>query len=343
IKEPREKTIIDAEDQHQAFATSDPTLEAIRFGEWEIEPWCASSYEMEYIANSLVYVCEFCLKYMRSEFIADRHKMKCPVRHPPGDEIYRDGPISIFEVDGRKNKIYCQNLCLFAKMFIAHKTLFFDVEPFLFYVMTEANDTGCHFVGYFSKVCSIIVNPWNIEELANSIHEAVTMPDHLRKSNHQKLYSYVTKYTAAYWGTSFVSELLRVSKEFNSYMIIPRLKINQVVEAAKASKKKRIILLDYDGTLTSTHKLAEYANPSSHIVSILKTLQSKPNTYVYILSGRGRTHLDQWFESTGIGLSSEHGCFYKHPKSLQGKVDPISNSLSEGRFIKEESDEWYRL
>ncbi|CAG8597832.1 1339_t:CDS:2, partial [Racocetra persica] len=104
IKEPRERTIIDAEDQHQVFATSDPTLEAIRFGEWEIEPWCASSYEMEYIANSLVYVCEFCLKYMRSEFIADRHKMKCPVRHPPGDEIYRDGPISIFEVDGRKNK-----------------------------------------------------------------------------------------------------------------------------------------------------------------------------------------------------------------------------------------------
>ncbi|KAF0539083.1 putative Histone acetyltransferase [Gigaspora margarita] len=151
VKEPREKTVIDPEDQHQAFATSDPTLKAIRFGEWEIEPWCASSYEMEYIANSLVYVCEFCLKYMRSEFIADRHKMKCPLRHPPGDEIYRDGPISIFEVDGRKNKIYCQNLCLFAKMFIAHKTLFFDVEPFLFYVMTEANDTGCHFVGYFSK------------------------------------------------------------------------------------------------------------------------------------------------------------------------------------------------
>lgn len=31
---------------------------------------------------------------------------KCPLRHPPGDEIYRDGPISVFEVDGRKNKVY---------------------------------------------------------------------------------------------------------------------------------------------------------------------------------------------------------------------------------------------
>lgn len=81
--------------------------------------------------------------------------MKCAMRHPPGDEIYREGNISIFEVDGRKNKIYCQNLCLLAKMFLDHKTLYYDVEPFLFYVMTESGDLGCHFVGYFSKVRSL--------------------------------------------------------------------------------------------------------------------------------------------------------------------------------------------
>jgi hypothetical protein len=33
------------------------------------------------------------------------YQLKCKVRHPPGDEIYRDGAISIFEVDGRKNKV----------------------------------------------------------------------------------------------------------------------------------------------------------------------------------------------------------------------------------------------
>jgi len=78
--------------------------------------------------------------------------MKCPQKHPPGDEIYRDHTISIFEVDGRKNPGYCQNLCLLAKLFLGSKTLYYDVEPFLFYVMTEYDDTGCHFVGYFSKV-----------------------------------------------------------------------------------------------------------------------------------------------------------------------------------------------
>jgi histone acetyltransferase SAS3 len=71
--------------------------------------------------------------------------------HPPGDEIYRDGKYSFFEVDGRKNPVYCQNLCLLAKLFLGSKTLYYDVEPFLFYVMTENDDLGCHFVGYFSK------------------------------------------------------------------------------------------------------------------------------------------------------------------------------------------------
>ena len=73
------------------------------------------------------------------------------MRHPPGDEIYRDGAVAVFEVDGRKNKIYCQNLCLLSKMFLDHKSLFYDVEPFLFYVIAEVDDIGARFVGYFSK------------------------------------------------------------------------------------------------------------------------------------------------------------------------------------------------
>lgn len=80
-------------------------------------------------------------------------KLKCKVRHPPGDEIYRSSAISVFEVDGRKNKIYFQNLCLLTKMFLDHKTLYYYVEPFLFYIMTRSSDEGLgeQFVGYFSK------------------------------------------------------------------------------------------------------------------------------------------------------------------------------------------------
>ncbi|KAF2706327.1 hypothetical protein K504DRAFT_459617 [Pleomassaria siparia CBS 279.74] len=126
-------------------------IKCINFGGWEIDTWHAAPYPEEYSKNKVLYICEFCLKYMNSDYVAWRHKLKCPAKHPPGDEIYRDGEHSFFEVDGRKNPVYCQNLCLLAKLFLGSKTLYYDVEPFLFYVMTVNNDHGCHFVGYFSK------------------------------------------------------------------------------------------------------------------------------------------------------------------------------------------------
>ncbi|KAJ8331911.1 hypothetical protein BDV3_004588 [Batrachochytrium dendrobatidis] len=140
-----------SDDQHKIASQTIPRIPIIRIGEWEINTWYAAPYPEEYNILRILYLCEFCLKYMKSEFTLARHKCKCPLTHPPGDEIYRDGDISIFEVDGRKNKIYCQNLCLLAKMFLDHKTLYYDVEPFLFYVMTIHDKRGCHFVGYFSK------------------------------------------------------------------------------------------------------------------------------------------------------------------------------------------------
>ncbi|KAM0167122.1 hypothetical protein ACHAQE_000754 [Botrytis cinerea] len=126
-------------------------IEYIDFGAYQIDIWYAAPYPEEYSRNKALFICEFCLKYMESDIVAWRHKTKCPWKHPPGDEIYRDGKIMIFEVDGRKNPLYCQNLCLLAKLFLGSKTLYYDVEPFLFYVMTEYDELGCHFVGYFSK------------------------------------------------------------------------------------------------------------------------------------------------------------------------------------------------
>lgn len=59
--------------------------------------------------------------------------------------------MSVYEVDGKTNKVYCQNLCLLSKLFLDHKTLYYDVDPFLFYVLCEVDDGGAHIVGYFSK------------------------------------------------------------------------------------------------------------------------------------------------------------------------------------------------
>jgi histone acetyltransferase SAS3 len=125
----------------------------IQFRDYEIQTWYSAPYPEEYSHNRMLYICEHCLKYMSSKYILHRHKLKCDMFHPPGNEIYRYSENSIFEIDGRKNVIYCQNLCLLAKLFLNSKTLYYDVEPFMFYVLTEIDPITKHhhFVGYFSK------------------------------------------------------------------------------------------------------------------------------------------------------------------------------------------------
>ena len=137
-------------DDEELPITRVKNVQKIEIGRYEVDTWYFSPYPEEYWGDKM-YLCEFTLKYMRKRKTLLRHKQKCKLRHPPGNEIYREGALSVFEVDGKTNKIYCQNLCLLAKLFLDHKTLYYDVDPFLFYVLTECDSKGAHIVGYFSK------------------------------------------------------------------------------------------------------------------------------------------------------------------------------------------------
>uniref|UniRef100_A0A672IVU5 Histone acetyltransferase n=1 Tax=Salarias fasciatus TaxID=181472 RepID=A0A672IVU5_SALFA len=77
-------------------------IKTILFGRYELDTWYHSPYPEEYARLGRLYVCEFCLKYMKSQTILRRHMAKCVWKHPPGDEVYRKGSISVFEVDGNR-------------------------------------------------------------------------------------------------------------------------------------------------------------------------------------------------------------------------------------------------
>ncbi|KAF8411547.1 hypothetical protein HHK36_004101 [Tetracentron sinense] len=169
--------------EHEEF-TKVKNIATIELGRYEIETWYFSPFPPEYNDSLKLYFCEFCLNFMKRKEQLQRHMRKCDLKHPPGDEIYRSGTLSMFEhfyitcghltvilriwiraaalaflrrvvlkqVDGKKNKVYGQNFCYLAKLFLDHKTLYYDVDLFLFYVLCECDDRGCHMVGYFSKV-----------------------------------------------------------------------------------------------------------------------------------------------------------------------------------------------
>ncbi|XP_024529898.1 putative MYST-like histone acetyltransferase 1 isoform X1 [Selaginella moellendorffii] len=136
-------------------------IQVVELGKYEMDTWYYSPYPDEYAHEHKLYICEFCLKYVKKRRTIEQHKITCHLKRPPGKEIYRmsaqsdDGSgkatLALFEVDGLLQKLYCQNLCLFAKLFLDHKTLFYDVEAFLFYILTEIDEDGFHLMGYFSK------------------------------------------------------------------------------------------------------------------------------------------------------------------------------------------------
>lgn len=138
------------EKEHEAI-TKVKYIDKLRIGKFEIDSWYFSPYPDEYGKVGTLYVCEYCLKYMKLERTYRYHTTDCSQRQPPGNEIYRKGTVSIFEIDGKDHKLYCQTLCLMAKLFLDHKTLYYDVEPFYFYVLCEIDKKGAHIVGYFSK------------------------------------------------------------------------------------------------------------------------------------------------------------------------------------------------
>ncbi|KAI9462733.1 acyl-CoA N-acyltransferase [Boletus coccyginus] len=120
--------------------------------------------------NSVLWVCERCFKYMTEGSIWELHAKKCDRKHPPGRKVYQRGAHTIWEVDGAKERLYCQNLSLFGKLFIDVKTLFFDCDNFFFYILTDADSQRDHVLGFFSKekfsyddynlACIIVLPPY---------------------------------------------------------------------------------------------------------------------------------------------------------------------------------------
>lgn len=109
---------------------------------------------------------------------------------PPGNHVYTSNGYSLYEIDGEKNKLYAQNLCLFAKLFLDTKSVFYDVTTFLYYLLVAHNPTPNipntqldgdapfiqnQVVGFFSKekmswdnnnlACILVFPPWQKQGL----------------------------------------------------------------------------------------------------------------------------------------------------------------------------------
>ncbi|KAG6581373.1 putative alpha,alpha-trehalose-phosphate synthase [UDP-forming] 7, partial [Cucurbita argyrosperma subsp. sororia] len=173
---------------------------------------------------------------------------------------------------------------------------------------------------------AIRVNPWNIEATAEALNEAISMADAEKQLRHEKHYKYVSTHDVAYWSKSFFQDMERTCKDhfrrrcwgiglgfgFRVVALDPnfrKLSIDAIV-AAYSRSKRRAILLDYDGTVMPQTSIDKA--PSRQVISIIDSLCDDVRNTVFVVSGRGRESLGNWFSSCDkLGIAAEHGYFMR--------------------------------
>ena len=82
-------------------------IDRTQLGRHEVDCWYFSPYPEDYGKAPKLYICSFCLRYMKMKKTYLHHIDHCVKRQPPGLEIYRKGEMSIYEINGTDDKLYC--------------------------------------------------------------------------------------------------------------------------------------------------------------------------------------------------------------------------------------------
>ncbi|KAG5228675.1 alpha,alpha-trehalose-phosphate synthase [Salix suchowensis] len=173
---------------------------------------------------------------------------------------------------------------------------------------------------------AIRVNPWNIDAVAEAMNSALIVPEPEKQMRHEKHHKYVSTHDVAYWAHSFLQDLERSCRDhvkkrcwgigfglgFRVIALDPnfkKLSVEHIVSAYKRTKN-RAILLDYDGTMMLPGSISR--TPNMETVGVLNSLCTDPKNVVFLVSGRDRETLTEWFSSCEkLGIAAEHGYFVR--------------------------------
>ncbi|KAD4178999.1 hypothetical protein R6Q59_022558 [Mikania micrantha] len=173
---------------------------------------------------------------------------------------------------------------------------------------------------------AILVNPWNITEVAASIGQALNMSAEEREKRHRHNFLHVTTHTAQEWAETFVSELndTVVEAQQRIRQVPPPLPVEEAIERYLQSSN-RLIILGFSATLTEPVDTPDRRGGDQiremdlklhpDLKESLIKLCNDPNTTVVVLSGSDRTVLDDNFGEYNMWLAAENGMFLR---STQG-------------------------
>ncbi|NLZ94233.1 MAG: bifunctional alpha,alpha-trehalose-phosphate synthase (UDP-forming)/trehalose-phosphatase [Bacteroidales bacterium] len=185
------------------------------------------------------------------------------------------------------------------------------------YIATKHSNTGVLILSELAGAAieltdALIINPNDADEIEEAIYKALTMDDDEKTRRLDRMKQRISTHTVEKWAGDFVDELKSIKNQNRS---INKKTITQnklaFIKKDYDKSKSRLIILDYDGTLSPFVKNPEDAIPTKRTLEMLKNLTSDKNNNIVINSGRNHHTLDKWFKGIDVDLAAEHGAFYK--------------------------------
>ncbi len=159
---------------------------------------------------------------------------------------------------------------------------------------------------------AIIVNPNNRNEMVEAIKKALEMPLEEQIERNKAMQQRLSYYTVTKWAADFLTSLSDIKKA-QEQLLVTKLSDTAkkaLIDAFKKSKR-RLFLLDYDGTLVQYYTKPQKAGPDAEILDLLRALSSNPKNDVIVISGRDKDTLTKWLGGLDIALIAEHGSWIR--------------------------------
>lgn len=156
------------------------------------------------------------------------------------------------------------------------------------------------------------INPIDIEEIAEKIKRGLEMSPTEQKARIRKMQQRISRYDVTRWAEEFFNDLNEtktMKQNFQVRFLDSTEKTQLIYDYAKA--RTRLLLLDYDGTLSPIVSLPQLAQPTDELLDTLRLLSSDERNDVYIISGRDATSLNEWLGDLPVNIIAEHGSLVK--------------------------------
>ncbi|MGA8438505.1 MAG: bifunctional alpha,alpha-trehalose-phosphate synthase (UDP-forming)/trehalose-phosphatase [Candidatus Sulfotelmatobacter sp.] len=164
---------------------------------------------------------------------------------------------------------------------------------------------------------ALLINPFDEERTAATIKRALALDEQERQLRMTALHNRVLRNDVFHWGERFLAALQDAVSERGRYIDTQpqRLRPSEVRDAYLGANR-RLLILDYDGTLVPFAKRPPQAAPPPAVLDLLSALAADPKNLLALLSGRSAENLDRWFgKIPELCLVAEHGAEIKTPSA----------------------------